>query len=310
MRILVTGGAGFIGSNLCRRMLKQGHEVISVDNFITSSKQNLIDLLNKSRFHFYQLDITQDNFVNRLSQVEKIDQIYHLACPTGVPNIGPLAEEMLLTSSLGTRHVLELAKHHKAKFLFTSSSEVYGDPQISPQTEKYTGNVDPLGWRSPYEEGKRFTESLILMYVQKYRINAKIVRVFNTYGPLMSDKDSRVIPKLLRQAMLGKSLTIHGRGLQRRTFLYIDDLTSGLILVMEKGRRGQVYNIGSDVEISIIELAQVILSLTKTKSKIKFIKRPSHDPNMRLPSLSKITKLGWHPKVGLKEGLKKTIKFK
>lgn len=310
MRILVTGGAGFIGSNLCRRVVKRGDEVIAVDNFITSSKQNLTDLLNKSRFHFYQIDITKDDFISRLSQVKKIDQIYHLACPTGVPNIGPLAEDMLLTSSLGTRNILELAKKHHAKVLFTSSSEVYGDPQVSPQTEDYTGNVDPIGARSPYEEGKRFAESLISMYVQKYQLPAKIVRLFNTYGPLMSAKDARVIPKFLQQALLGKSLTIHGQGLQRRTFLFIDDLIDGLNLVMEKGRRGQVYNLGSDQEISIIELAQVILNLTKTKSKIKFIKRPAHDHNSRFPALLKITKLGWHPRVGLREGLKKTIKFK
>lgn len=313
MRILVTGGAGFIGTNLCLKLLKDGHEVIACDNFITGSKQNLDKLLKNARFSFYQLNICDQVFLARLSSFEKIDQIYHLACPTGVPNLGPLAEEMLLACSLGTRNILELAKTHKAKLLFTSSSEVYGDPQVFPQDESYTGNVDPVGWRSPYEEGKRFAESLIAMYVRKYKIDAKIVRVFNTYGSGMALEESRVIARFLKQALSGKPLSVHGKGLQKRTFCYVDDLVEGFILVMKKGKRGEVYNeveiynLGSDKEISIIKLAKLIIKLTSSKSSIEWMERPSHDHRARLPSLKKVKKLGWELQTPLEEGLRKTI---
>ncbi|OGD92373.1 hypothetical protein A2697_02705 [Candidatus Curtissbacteria bacterium RIFCSPHIGHO2_01_FULL_41_44] len=306
MRILVTGGAGFIGTNLVRSLLEQGHEVIVLDNLITGHVKNVLPFIANPRFTFIEKDIINP-FVSAKNEILTVDQIYHLACPTGVNNLGSLAEEMLLTCAIGTKNVLELAKVHKTRFLFTSSSEVYGDPEVSPQKEEYTGNVDPTGFRSPYEEGKRFAESLIISYVRKYNLDATIVRVFNTYGPQMSPKDTRVIPRLLRLALTKKPLTIHGKGLQRRTFCYVDDFVKGLILVMGKGKKGQVYNLGSESEFSIIELAQIILEMTKTKSTFKFTKRPAHDHQMRLPALEKIKKLGWRPKTSLKEGLKKTI---
>lgn len=300
MHILVTGAAGLIGSNLCKKLLENGQEVVGVDNLITGSPQNIMKLRKYQKFKFIKHDITKplpNNF----------ELIYHLACPTGVPNLGPLAEEMLLTCSEGTRNILELAKSHHAKVLFTSSSEVYGDPQVFPQDESYTGNVDPVGFRSPYEEGKRFAESLIAMYVRKYKINAKIVRVFNTYGPGMATGESRVIAKFLRQALSGKPLIVQGKGKQKRTFCFMDDLVDGLILVMEKGQSGEVYNLGSDKEISIIKLAKLIIKLTSSKSLIEWMERPSHDHQARLPSLKKVKKLGWKLRTSLEDGLRKTI---
>jgi len=210
---------------------------------------------------------------------------------------------------MGTKNVLEQVRKTKAKFLFTSSSEAYGDPQIFPQKEGYTGNVDPTGFRSPYEEGKRFSESLTLMYARKYNIDAKIVRVFNTYGPEMSNGDNRAIPIFLRQALKGEPITVHGKGLQTRTFCFVDDLVEGLITVMEKGTGGHVYNLGSNKEITITKLAELILRLSNSKSGLKFVKRPSHDHQSRLPNLEKIRKLGWSPKTDLKEGLVKTIQW-
>jgi len=300
MRILVTGAAGLIGSNLCLKLLKKGHQVLGLDNFVTGSPENIKKLKSFPKFTFVRHDITKP-FPNNF------ELIYHLACPTGVPNLGPMAEEMLLTCSLGTRNVLELAKKQGAKLLFTSSSEVYGDPAVFPQDETYTGNVDQVGFRSPYEEGKRFAESLIMMYVRKYKIDAKIVRIFNTYGPGMAAGESRVIARFLQQAVTGKPLSVHGQGKQKRTFCFVDDLVDGLILVMKKGQSGEVYNLGSDKEISIIKLAKLIIKLTRSKSSIKWIERPSHDHQARLPSLKKVKKLGWEPRTPLEEGLRKTI---
>jgi nucleoside-diphosphate-sugar epimerase len=305
MRILVTGGAGFIGSNLCRRLLEEGHTVIAVDNLITGAEKNILPLTSHPKFTFIKHDIVKPLATGHTPLA--ISQIYHLACPTGVPNLGPLAQEMLLTCSLGTRNVLELAKKNGAKVLFTSSSEVYGDPQVFPQSEGYTGNVDPTGPRSPYEEGKRFAESLITMYVKKYKIDAKIVRIFNTYGPGMLLEESRVIPRFLKQALADKPLTVQGKGLQKRTFCYIDDLFDGLTLIMEKGKIGEVYNLGSDTQTTIRDLAKIIIRVTDSKSKIKFVKRPTHDHQSRLPTLEKVEKLGWWPKISLEVGLKKTL---
>ena len=304
MKILVTGAAGFIGFNLCRKLLSLGHTVVGLDNFITGNWENINLLCESPNFIFHEKDI---NFPFSLpKKFLAVEQIYHLACPTGVDNLVPLAEEMLITCALGTKNILDIARTNGAKFLFTSSSEVYGNPKISPQKEIYTGNVDIMGVRSPYEEGKRFAESLIAMYTRKYKIKASIVRVFNTYGPYISPTDSRVIPKFLRQALKNKPITIHGNGSQKRTHCYVDDLVEGLILVMEKDSVGRVVNLGSDSEISVIELAQVILKLTKSQSKLKFVPRPKHDHQMRLPDLTRARKLGWRPKIPLEAGLKET----
>ena len=307
MRILVTGGAGFIGANLCQRLLEEGNEVVAVDNFITGSRRNVRGLRVFPKFTFIKHDITKPFSSNYKLRTTNYERIFHLACPTGVDNLVPLAEEMLLTCTVGTRNVLELARLTGAKVLFTSSSEVYGDPEVSPQKENYTGNVDPVGVRSPYEEGKRLAESLALMYVRKHNVDTKIVRVFNTYGLGMSTKDSRVIPALLFRALNNQPLTIYGDGLQRRTFCYIDDLVKGLLQVIEKGNNGQVYNIGNNTEISILDLAEVILKITGSRSRFQFLPRPSHDHQRRLPSLEKIQRLGWYPETDLHDGLKKTL---
>jgi nucleoside-diphosphate-sugar epimerase len=301
--VLVTGGAGLIGSNLCGRLLGQGERVIVIDNLITSDGSNLKQFLKNPNFKFIQEDISDAKL---LIPNVKLATIYHLACPTGVPNLERLAEEMLKTCSLGTMNVLKLAKKNHANLIFTSSSEIYGDPKVSPQREDYSGNVDPVGIRSPYEEGKRFSESLIMAYVRKWKVDAKLVRVFNTYGPGASKKETRVVSVFLRHATANSPLPVAGNGLQTRTFCYVDDLVDALLLVAKRGKKGEVYNAGGDIEISIAELARLAISVTGSKSKIEFIKRPDHDHESRRPDLTKIKALGWHQSVGIYEGLKKT----
>lgn len=303
----MTGGAGFIGSNLCQTLLTQGNEVVVIDNFITSTGENLRDLRKHPHFRFIKHDVVKPFTLIPNSQFLIPDFIYHLACPTGVSNLKSLAEEMLLTSSLGTKNVLDLARQTKAAVLFTSSSEVYGDSKVFPQKEDDRGDADPTGLRSPYEEGKRFSEALVATYVRKYRLKAKIVRVFNTYGPGASLKDTRVMPRFIHLAQKGEPLIIYGRGSQTRTFCFIDDLVKGLILVAEKGKPGEVYNLGSDKEISIMNLAKLVTALTNSKSHLRFTNRPPHDHNRRLPSLEKIRKLGWQWTISLEEGIKKTL---
>ena len=343
---LITGAAGFIGSNLARTLLDQGHRVIGIDNFVTGSRENITHLTKHPNFTFIQQDITKP--INLKSEIRNLKSVYHLACPTGVPNLTKLAEEMLLSCSVGTMNVLNLARKNKAHVVFTSSSEAYGNPKESPQKESYTGNVDPRGIRSPYEEGKRFSESLCMMYQRKYGIDVRIVRVFNTYGPNMSMKDQRVIPAFVRQIMNDEPLTVHGDGSQIRTFCYVDDLVSALTTVMEKGKAGMVYNAGGDEQVSIRELAELVLkianskphfvptyvgtssgkqstvnsrkqtSTSKNSSRLPItdyrllttsVARPKHDHDSRLPDLTKIKRLGWRQKVSLQKGLLKTLKW-
>ncbi len=307
MHILVTGVAGCIGTNLCLRLLQLGHNVVGVDNFITGTKNNAVILSRNRRFTFIRHDITK-SLAKKLIRYNFSD-IYHLACPTGVANLTRLGEEMLLTSSVGTLNILNLAKEKRAKLLFTSSSEIYGDPKVSPQGENYTGNVDPVGMRSTYEEGKRFAESLIVFYARRFKLDAKIVRLFNVYGPYMNKKDSRVIPTFLRQAKDGIPLTVHGDGSQRRTFCYTSDLVEGLRIAMEKGTQGEVYNLGSDKQITMRALALKVIALTKSESRIQYVARPAHDHKTRLPSLEKIGCLGWKPKTSLDAGLADTMQW-
>ncbi|OGH37700.1 MAG: hypothetical protein A3B44_00330 [Candidatus Levybacteria bacterium RIFCSPLOWO2_01_FULL_38_21] len=307
--VLVTGGAGFIGASLVRKLLENGDKVVVIDNLITSNGESIKPLLKNPNFKFIKRDIIKPLPSSIINHQSSIGHIFHLACPTGVPNLTKLAREMLLTSAIGTMNVLELARKHKAKFIFTSSSEVYGDPKVFPQNENYTGNVSSVGIRSPYEEGKRFAESLIMTYVRKYNLDARIVRVFNTYGPLMSINDTRVIPKFLKQISKNQPLTVQGDGRQTRTFCYVDDLIKGLVLLMDKGGEGEVYNLGSNKEISINTLAGLMIKITKSKSKTINISRPSHDHNRRLPDLRKANKLNWYTKVGLDEGLERTVRW-
>ena len=306
MTILVTGAAGTIGVNLVKALLKREKKVIGLDNFITGSHHNLEKLKSSPNFTFIEMALEDPRVKEKLKDIE-IDQIFHLACPTGVPNLEKLSEEMLSASSKGTKHILQIALQKKARFIYSSSSEVYGDPLVSPQTEDYTGNVNPIGLRSPYEEGKRFSEALTEAFVKKYNLDAKIVRIFNTFGPDYFESDLRVIPHFLTQAFHSQDLIVQGDGTQRRTFLYVDDLIQGLFLVIEQGLKGEVYNLGSDIEISILKVAELILKMTKSKSKIVFSKRPDHDPEMRKPALDKIKKLGWQQTLSLEEGLKKIL---
>lgn len=307
MKALVTGGAGLIGTHLTKKLLDLGYEVVSVDNLVTGSKENIQEFLTNLKFTFINHDVIRPFPKTIERKLAATDEIYHLACPTGVPNIKTLGEEMLLTCSLGTENILELGRLMGSKVLFTSSSEVYGDPKVFPQKENYSGNVDPVGFRSPYEEGKRFAETICFLYSQKFKLPIKIVRVFNTYGPTKT-KDTRVISQFLRQALLGSPITIYGTGKQTRTFCYVSDTVESLILVMKKGKDGEIYNLGSDKEIKISDLASLILRITKSKSKIKFMPSPFPDHKRRLPDLTKITKLGWRQKISLEEGIKRTMK--
>ena len=308
MKILITGGSGYIGKNLSLALLKRGHKVVAVDNFITSSKTDFKNFLKGKKLEFFEGDITDKKIIKKIQKAYKFDEIYHLACPTGVPNIKPRALEMLMACSLGTKNILDLAVAQKSRVLFTSSSEVYGDPKVFPQNENYTGNVNPTGFRGPYEEGKRFSESLVTSYVNKFSLNGKIVRLFNAYGPLLSKNESRVIPRFINQAISSKDLTILGNGKQKRTFCFVSDIVAGLILIMKKGKR-EVYNLGSDKEISISALAKLIIKLTGSNSSMKLVNTLIPDHNRRKPDLKKVRELGWEYTVELEEGLLKTIKF-
>lgn len=306
MRILVAGGAGFLGSHLCQALLKKGHQVICLDNLITGSEKNIKDFLTNPNFSFLKHDITKP-----LKNLGKIDQIYHLASPASPKDYFKYPQETLLTNSIGTLNLLELAKNTKAKFLFASTSEVYGDPKEHPQKETYRGNVDPFCLRSCYDESKRFAESLIYTYIYKYNLDARIVRIFNTYGPKMRIDDGRPMPTFIIQARERKPLTVQGNGKQTRSFCYVQDLIEGIILAMEKSKtKGEVFNLGNPDERSIIEIANIIKKLVNPKAKLQFVKRYPNDPQRRCPDISKAKKiLGWQPKVGLEEGLKKTIQY-
>lgn len=306
--ILVTGGAGFIGSNLCRTLLAEGHVVSAVDNCITGHESNITPFASEARFSFEQLDITDTAFLERYQQMA-FDEIYHLACPTGVPNLTTLAEEMINTCSRGMFHVLELARQHDARVLFTSTAEIYGQPQVSPQDETYTGNVDPLGIRSAYEEGKRFSEAMLAMYVRKYGLNARVVRVFNTYGPGMSLSDFRVIPQFLQSVVNGMPLRLYGDGLQTRSHLYVDDLVRGLRTVMQKGEPGEAYNIGGEHPMTVRELAEMIIALTDHEAGIVYEPHFIEDHTHRKPSVEKAKALGWKQEIPVEEGLRRMIGF-
>ncbi|MBI5346119.1 MAG: GDP-mannose 4,6-dehydratase [Chlamydiae bacterium] len=304
--ILVTGAAGNIGSNLCLHLLNRKEKVIGVDNFITGSNKNLSSILTNPNFTFIEANIIDEKIQSTLEKYP-IKEIFHLACPTGVNNLERLSEEMLLASSIGTKNILEIAKRKKTSLLYFSSSEVYGNPWVFPQPESYWGNVDPIGIRSPYEEGKRFSEALITSFVKKYHVNAKIVRIFNTFGPGDLENDFRAVPSFITKALKNEDLNIYGDGKHTRTFLYVDDLIDGVMLIMKKAAEGSVYNIGSDIEISILELANLIIKISSSKSRINFLKHLSYDVCHRCPDLTKIKKLGWKQSISLEEGLKRVL---
>jgi UDP-glucuronate decarboxylase len=302
--ILVTGGAGFIGSHLCERLLQEGHEVICVDNFYTGTKDNIKHLMNNSYFEIIRHDITFPLYV-------EVDEIYHLACPASPVHYQNDPVFTIKTAVHGTINMLGLAKRTKAKILLASTSEVYGDPEVHPQPEEYRGNVNPIGPRACYDEGKRCAETLFFDYYRQHKVKIKIARIFNTYGPRMQINDGRVISNFIVQALKGKDITVYGDGSQTRSFCYIDDMIEGLIRLMNTPDEitGPI-NLGNPKETSILELARKIIELTGSNSKIVFKPLPQDDPRKRCPDITKAKIiLNWVPKISLEEGLKRTIEY-
>jgi UDP-glucuronate decarboxylase len=305
-RILVTGGAGFIGSHLCDRLLQQGHEVLCLDNFYTGSKDNVLHLLDHPYFELIRHDIIEPLLV-------EVDQIYNMACPAspGFYQANPV--KTVKTNVMGTINMLGLAKRTKARILQASTSEVYGDPKVHPQTEAYWGHVNPIGIRSCYDEGKRVAETLCMDYHRQNGVDVKIIRIFNTYGPRMAENDGRVVSNFIVQALKGEPITIYGDGTQTRSFCYVDDLVEGIIRMMNVSPddfAGPV-NLGNPGEFTMLELAELVLKITGSKSVIEHRPLPPDDPTQRRPdiSLAKEKLEGWEPKIPLAEGLKKTIEY-
>lgn len=304
MRVLVTGGAGFIGSHLCRRLLDHGHDVLSVDNYFTGDKANIRDLLTNPMFEAMRHDITFPLYV-------EVDQIYNLACPASPIHYQRDPVQTTKTSVLGAINMLGLAKRLGTRILQASTSEVYGDPEVHPQTEDYWGRVNPIGLRSCYDEGKRCAETLFFDYYRQHNLEIKVVRIFNTYGPRMLPGDGRVVSNFIVQALRGDDITIYGDGHQSRSFCYIDDIVEGLVLMMNSPQSltGPV-NIGNPIEYSMIELAETVLRLTGSSSRVVFKTLPQDDPRQRQPNIElAASSLGWAPKVGLEEGLEQTINY-
>ena len=301
-RILVTGGAGFIGSHLCETLVELGHDVICVDNFFTSQKSNILHLVNRPNFELIRHDVTLPLFL-------EVDEIYNLACPAAPGHYQYNPVKTMKTSLAGSINLLGLAKRCRAKILQASTSEVYGDPEVHPQTEDYRGSVNPIGPRACYDEGKRAAESLFMDYHRMHNMPIRIVRIFNTYGPRMHPFDGRVVSNFIRQAMGEEPITIFGDGMQTRSFCYRDDLVEGLIAMMqnESGFVGPV-NMGNPNEVTMLELAELILELTGSKSKIVKKPLPQDDPTRRKPDITLAkTKLQWEPTTPLRDGLQKTI---
>ncbi|MCM2302492.1 MAG: SDR family oxidoreductase [Flavobacteriaceae bacterium] len=303
--ILVTGGAGFIGSHLCERLLNEGNEVICLDNFFTGHKRNILKLMSNPYFEVIRHDITNPYYA-------EVDEIYNLACPASPVSYQYNPIKTINTSVVGAVNMLGLAKRVNAKILQASTSEVYGDPTIHPQTEDYWGNVNPIGLRSCYDEGKRCAESLFVNYHQQKNVKIKIIRIFNTYGTNMDINDGRVVSNFIVQSLKGDDITIYGDGTQTRSFQYVDDLIEGMIRMMnsEDSFLGPV-NIGNPKEFSMIELAKTIIKLTSSKSKIIYRPLPIDDPKQRQPNIDLAIKMlnGWEPKIELEEGLSKTISY-
>ncbi len=304
-RILVTGGAGFIGSHLCERLLNDGNDVICLDNYFTGSKENVVHLLNHPYFELVRHDVTMPFFA-------EVDEIYNLACPASPIHYQYNAIKTIKTSVLGAINMLGLANRVKAKILQASTSEVYGDPEIHPQPEEYWGNVNPIGPRSCYDEGKRCAESLFMDYHRMNQVKIKIARIFNTYGPRMHPQDGRVVSNFIVQALSGEDITIFGDGTQTRSFQYIDDLIEGLVRLMNTPDEinGPI-NLGNPDEFTMLQLAGKVLELTGSKSAIRFLPLPQDDPTQRQPDIRKAKEMlnGWEPNIKLEQGLLKTIDY-
>ena len=303
-RVMVTGGAGFLGSHLCDRLLSEGHEVLCVDNLFTGTKQNIEHVRDHPHFEFLRHDVTFPLFV-------EVDEIYNLACPASPIHYQHDPVQTTKTSVHGAINMLGLAKRLGCKILQASTSEVYGDPAVHPQTEDYWGNVNPIGPRSCYDEGKRCAETLFFDYHRQHRLPIKVARIFNTYGPRMHPADGRVVSNFIMQALRGNPITIYGAGTQTRSFCYVDDLVDGLIALMRSPEdvTGPV-NLGNPVEFTMLELAEKVIALTASSSKLVHAELPADDPRQRKPDITRArTQLGWEPRIALEEGLRKTVAY-
>lgn len=302
-RILVTGGAGFLGSHLCDRLIKEGNEVICVDNLFTGSKDNIRHLMDNPYFEFIRHDVTEPLYV-------EVDQIYNLACPASPPHYQYNPIKTAKTSVYGAMNMLGLAKRVNARILQASTSEVYGDPEVHPQPESYRGNVNTIGIRSCYDEGKRMAETLFFDYHRQHNVDIRVIRIFNTYGPRMNPNDGRVVSNFIVQALKGEDITIYGNGQQTRSFCYVDDLIDGMYKMMNIDDFTGPVNIGNPGEFTMIELAQKVIELTNSSSKLVYRPLPSDDPTQRKPVIELAKqKLDWQPTIALEEGLVKTIEY-
>lgn len=303
MRILVTGGAGFLGSHLCDKLLNEGHDIVCMDNYFTGSKRNINHLRDHRSFELIRHDVTMPIFL-------EVDRIYNLACPASPVHYQFNPVKTIKTSVMGAINMLGLAKRVKARILQASTSEVYGDPQIHPQQESYWGHVNPIGIRSCYDEGKRVAETLFFDYHRQNQVDIRVMRIFNTYGPRMHPNDGRVVSNFIVQALKGQDITIYGDGTQTRSFCYVDDLLNGMMRLMEHPNFIGPVNVGNPTEFTIRELAEEVISMTGSKSKLVNNPLPSDDPKQRKPDITLAReKLGWEPKIALKEGLVKTIAY-
>ena len=302
MNIVITGGSGFVGSYLCEKLINDGHKIIVIDNLLTGSTENINDLLNNENFSFIEQDV-QDH----IEIEDKVDYVLHFASAASPKAYTEHPVNTLKAGSVGTINTLGLAKKHSAEYLLASTSEVYGDPLISPQNEEYWGNVNPNGERSMYDEAKRFAEAAVATYSRSYGLKTKIVRIFNTYGPRMQLNDGRVVTNFIVQALRNENITIYGDGTQTRSFSYVEDTVAGIISLMNSTEY-DVFNIGNPNEMTVGQLAEKIIKLTDSTSEIKYLELPNDDPKQRKPDITKAkTKLNWEPKVNLDEGLAKTI---
>ena len=304
MNIVITGGSGFVGSYLCEKLINDGHEIIVVDNLLTGSTENINHLMHNENFSFIEHDVQ-----NHIEIENKVDYVLHFASAASPKAYTEHPVNTLKAGSVGTINTLGLAKKHDAEYLLASTSEVYGDPLISPQTEEYWGNVNPNGERSMYDEAKRFAEAAVATYSRSYDLKTKIVRIFNTYGPRMQLNDGRVVTNFIVQALKNENITIYGDGSQTRSFSYVEDTVAGIISLMNSSEY-DVFNIGNPNEMTVGQLAEKIIELTNSTSEIKYLELPNDDPKQRKPDITKAkTKLNWEPKVNLEDGLTKTIKW-
>lgn len=300
---LVTGGSGFIGSHLCEYLLAKGENVIAVDNLGSGRIENLQGILGHPQFKFVRHDIREPLLID-----EPVDYVYNLASRASPVDFFTEAEEIMMTNSLGTYNVIKLALEKKARFLEASTSESYGDPDISPQPETYWGNVNPLGPRGCYDESKRFSEALTMAFIRYHGLDGRIIRIFNTYGPRMRPDDGRVVPNFTIQALKGEPMTVYGDGSQTRSFCYVSDLVRGIYLMMNKDVKGEVINLGNPTEMTVLEFAKKIRAMIGSSSEIVFTPLPENDPLQRRPDIGKAKKLlGWEPEISLDEGLRNTI---